>query len=112
MPSWFETAKELTEPIPEMADSLKTELQELSDIKCVHFEALTKRMGPKGNQPKSVDCMGTSKIESNLRKTQSNCYHLISEHSNSQIISSTFIRNRTYSILWRLTILLTNVSSS
>ena len=61
MPSWSETARELTEPIPEMADSLKTELQELSDIKCVHFEALTKRMGPKGNQPKSVDCMGTSK---------------------------------------------------
>ena len=60
MPSWSDLSAELIKPIPEMADSLSTELCDASDVKCIHFEDLVKEMGPKGYTPKCVDSMAVS----------------------------------------------------
>lgn len=60
MTSWSELSEELVKPIPDMADSLSCELETISDIKCIHFEKLVEKMGPKGFTPKCVDSMVAS----------------------------------------------------
>ena len=57
MAGWGETARGLVKPIPEMADDLKEDLIELSDVDAIHFEELVKVKGPRGYTPKCVDCM-------------------------------------------------------
>lgn len=42
MAGWGETARDLVKPIPEMADDLKDDLSELSDVEAIHFEELVK----------------------------------------------------------------------
>lgn len=43
-----------------MADSLSTGFCDASDVKCIHFKDLVKKMGPKGYTPKCVDSMAVS----------------------------------------------------
>lgn len=61
MAGWGETARGLVKPISEMADNLKDDLSELSDVEAIHFEELVKVKGPSGNTPKCVDCMAQYK---------------------------------------------------
>lgn len=57
---WGDTARGLVKPIPETADSLAGDLQDLSDVDCIHFEKVVETEGPRGYSPKCVDCIARS----------------------------------------------------
>lgn len=63
MDPWVDNARDLVRPVNEVADSLNKELEELSDLHCIHFEELVRRMCRPGFQPKCVDCIVRTRKE-------------------------------------------------